>query len=154
MRVAEEIEEAQVALFRKIGREVLTDVRRLEVELEGLRVANARALERITRGEKEEEVSDELTMVGARWLESYCVMNIVAVEMRVRELREEVRKKEEILEMRVPDELLAERECLTKENYRLKEGIEALEKEFRGLRKQTEREKIELRAKIARMKTN
>ena len=154
MRVAEEIEEAQVGLFRKIGREVLADVRRLEVELEGLRLENARALERITRGDKEEEVSDELTMVGARWLESYCVMNILAVEMRVRELREEVRKKEEILEMRVPDEFLAERGSLAKENCRLKEGIEALKKEFKDLRKQTEREKIELRAKIARMRTN
>ena len=45
MRVAEKIEEAQVALFRKIGRDVLTDVRGLEVELEGLRLENARALE-------------------------------------------------------------------------------------------------------------
>lgn len=153
MLVATEVANAQLELLNSMSQQILRDIRMLELELEALRVTNAQALEALTRGQKIDEVSNDLTMAGARWLESYSLMNIAGAEMKVNDLKEEVRRKQEALQTDIPEALIIERTSLAKENTQLKETNESLRRELKELKAETEHEKVELRAKIKSMKT-
>jgi hypothetical protein len=127
---------AQLAALNDECKLLTRDIRRLQHDLDALRLDNSATLERATAAQPTTTTDHDLSVLCDGWLESYCIFQIAALQSRIAGLPRRAPSPEEEQQL----------ERLRAENKELAATRDELAAELRVLHIETEREREELRA--------
>jgi cell division protein FtsB len=131
---------AQLAMLNGECKLLTRDIRRLQHDLNALRLDNSATLERATAPQPTVTSDHDLSVLCDGWLESHCIFQIAGLQFRIAGLPRRAPNPDD-------EHLLGK---LRAENKQLAATRDELAAELRALQIETEREREELRAFLRR----